>query len=305
MIECAAVLPDEPEILYFSEYSTDPRVGATGWSRRYCIVEPDGTEQEIPGYYILSLADEYTRYCFMRQDESSVEGENCVYKLFSADEDISAYRNDPEWASFGTIGFRTNHLQVEELREGSLFKIVETYRMGEVWYRMTTVRKIDFLPPEPEIRVSLKTEPLGDGYSQAQFRAVVRPREGDGHDYYFGDPWQIYEEHPEAVTAQQSDGGGLLLDGISSFQSFCVRWYDADHNFLQEGWENVMPYSVQRWPFPSCSHEGRDFIIEYDGLVQSSSPNEDAAFYSLELNLMDLSTGWHYLIETEQVPITD
>ena len=56
---------------------------------------------------------------------------------------------------------------------------------------------------------------------------------------------------------------------------------------------------------PTVSHEGRDFIVSYDGPVQSSSPNEDAAYYSLELNLVDVSTGWHYLIETEQVPITD
>ena len=83
-----------------------------------------------------------------------------------------------------------------------------------------------------------------------------------------------------------------------------MRWYDADHAFLHEGWDKVSS-ADGIWPYPSVRHAGRDYIIEYDGLVLSSSPNEDAAYYSLELILMDVSTGWRYLIETEQIPITD
>ena len=304
VIECAAVLPDEPEILCFSDYSNDPMVGAADWNRQYIIVEPDGTEREIPGYDIRPDA-EHSRYCFIREEDAFSDEGNPAYRLFSYDEDVSAYRSDPDWLSVGNVGFHMSLVQPGEIREGSALKIAETYRIGETWYQVSSVRKITPIPPEPEISVSLTAEPLGDGFSQAHFRAVVHPREGDEHDYYFGTRSQLYAEHPDAVNAQQTGDGEVMLDGMDSLRSFCVRWYDDAHAFLGEGWFYSAPYSIQPRIFPEVSHAGRDFIFEYDGLVQSSSPNDDAAFYTLELNIVDVSTGWHYLIETEQLPTTD
>ena len=305
VIECAAVLPDEPVILRFSEYSSGSVFDAADWDFRYYIVDPDGTEQEIPPYNVRNDA-EHSRSCFLRAEEAFESSENHVYKLFSYAEDASAYLGNPEWESFGNIGFHMTLAQVGEIREGSSLKITETYRIGDVRYRASSVRKIDFLSPEPEISVSLETEPLGDGFSRVDFRALVHPREGDEHVYYFGDLNQLMDEHWDYYAPlQESEGTWSSTVLVDPLPSFCVRWYDAGHEFLHEGWFYVAPPTVQ-WPSdPSVRHAGRDFIVEFDGLVQSSSPNEDAAFYSLELNMVDAITGWHYLIETEQVPITD
>lgn len=307
VIECSVILSDEPEILYFSDFNSEPRVGFTDWSRRYCIVEPDGTEREIPSYNVRNDA-EHSRFCFEREETISEQTENTVYKLFSFNEDVSAYRSNSEWANFGDIGIHLAIAQVGEVPEGSSLKITDTYRMGGVWCRENTERMIYRPGPEPEISVSLETEPLGDGFSQAHFHTVIHPQEGDDFVYYFGELGQLMDEHEDYYAPyaplQAADGwdGSILLEPIPSF---CVRWYDAGHEFLHEGWHYVAPTSAVWYPYPSVRHEGRDFIIEYDGPVQSSSPNEDAAFYSLELHLIDGRTGWHYLIETEQVPITD
>lgn len=309
-IECAVILPDEPELLRYSYHGTDPLTGASDSSLHFYIVDPDGTETEFSRYDISADA-EHSRFCYIRFDDHLNYESNRSYKLFSYEEDYSVYRNNSDWVEYGDIGFYTSLVPIAFAREGSTLKLVHTYQLDGVYYRTVVTRKIGLLSSEPEISVSLETEPLGDGLSQAHFRAVVHPREGDEHVYCFGMRDQLLAEHPDLFGARQpADRGELIADGrqpiyyLGSFNSFCVRWYDAEHHFLHEGWEYVMPIA-DGLHYPELSHEGRDFIITYDGLVQSSSPNEDAAFYSLELNLVDVSTGWHYLIETEQVPITD
>ena len=303
MIECAVVLPDEPELLRYSFYGMDPLVGATDTSSRFYIMEPDGTETELSREG-RQKDEEYSRLCFIYLDDSLDREGNHSYKLFPYGEEASFYRNDSNWVEYGDIGFQTNRVPIAPVREDSALKIVHTYLLDGVWYRSVVTRKIGLLSSEPEISVSLTTEPLGDGLSQARFRAVVHPREGDEHVYCFGRQDQLLAEHPDLLDEQETADGGLPIYYLDSISSFCVRWYDAEHHFLNEGWEFVMPMA-DGLRFPTLSHEGRDFIITYDGPVQSSSPNEDAAYYSLELNLVDVSTGWHYLIETEQVPITD
>ncbi len=306
VIECAAVLPDEPEVLRFSDYIIGPSdfyIGFDDVDYRYYLVDPDGTETELSRYDIRADA-EHMRYCFALDDDSGNPKSNPTYVLLPDGEEAYAYLDDPNWRSYGNVGFHMSCLPIDGFREGMSVKIVMTYLRDGVYYRDSAVREIALLSFEPEISVSLETEPLGDGMSQARFRAVLHPREDDDHVYLFGSFRQLYEEHPEAFRAQQTDDGALRVEGRNSIDSFCVRWYDADRQFLHEGWMYVVPTSAGLRS-PTVSHEGRDFIITYDGPVQSSSPNEDAAFYSLELNLVDVSTGWHYLIETEQVPITD
>ena len=46
-------------------------------------------------------------------------------------------------------------------------------------------------------------------------------------------------------------------------------------------------------------------VLRYDGPIHSGSTNPLAAYYSLEVVLRDASTGWTYLIESPQLPVTD
>ena len=91
--------------------------------------------------------------------------------------------------------------------------------------------------------------------------------------------------------------------GPTEESSFVTRWYDADHRFLHSGWYNVAPHSMT-WSHPELDQQGRDYVFTYEGPVCSKSSLPEAAYYSLELHVVDASTGWHYLIESEQIPIS-
>ena len=288
VISCAAVLPEEPEFLRFSDYLSAALPEAEAWERECYLVEPDGTETRLS---TVRSDSEYSRSAYLRSGEYAAGG---LYKLISLGEDTSAYSRDSGWMSSGNLGIHIFKAPIGAFREGSALKICEIYLHDGVYYRMSTLRPIDLLPPNPEITVSLEASPVGGGMSQAHFRAVFHPQEGDGHEYLFGDGQLPYNSQ-----AVQKNNGAWVV----SLESFVTRWYDAEHRFLNEGLSNVVPMSVQ-WPYPTVSRDGRDYILEYSGLVNSSSTNPDAAYYSLELNLVDASTGWHYLIESEQLPIT-
>ena len=203
MIECAAVLPDEPDTLRFTEYISNDLPQAEKWESHYFLVEPDGTEREL-----FDRRADLERYRSAYLPANADMMQAVVYRLSSFGPGYFDLSGDPLWRGYGNIGVNLECLSIGVFREGSALKISFVYKVADVWYRMTTVREITALPSEPEISVSLETEPLGDGMSRAHFRAVFHPQEGDGHDYYFGNLEQLYAEHPDAFDAQQTEDGG-------------------------------------------------------------------------------------------------
>lgn len=300
-ITCAAVRPDEPDRLYVSDFSVAPSEGAEGFRLSYYLDYPDGTSVSF------SSGEPCGRDAITPQLDGWFRGDT-TYILYD-DAEENPYASDPSfWENKeynGDLGIMLRRFPIDGYVEGMVFREVLTFRMGEDYYRMTSTRPVQLLPPDPEIRTELEALDLGEGMSEGRFRAVIHPAPGDDHDYFFGTSGQLIEEHWD-VYGPLLEGDDALLEGtaLRSLVGFPVRWYDADHGFLHSGWV-IVDGNDDHWPLPTLSREGRDFVLRYDGPIHSGSTNPLAAYYSLEVVLVDASTGWTYLIESPQLPITD
>ena len=300
-ITCAGVRPDEPDMLYVSDFSLAPSEGAEGFRLSYYLDYPDGTSVSF------SFGEPCGRDAITPQLDGWFRGDT-TYILYD-DAEENPYASDPSfWENKeynGDLGIMLRRFPIDGYVEGMVFREVLTFRMGEDYYRMTSTRPVQLLPPDPEIRTELEALDLGEGMSEGHFRAVIHPAAGDDHDYFFGTSGQLIEEHWD-VYGPLLEGDDALLEGtaLRSLVGFSVRWYDADHGFLHSGWV-IVDGNDDRWPLPTLSREGRDFVLRYDGPIHSGSTNPLAAYYSLEVVLVDASTGWTYLIESPQLPVTD
>ena len=314
-ITCAVVRAEEPDRLYydtFYNYAASPAYGtedSQGYEyigERWFLVDPSGEEIELP------LSDRvnsgFNRECFMPEEAfSPVYYESqplYVYRMVGSLEggqnEAMQYWSDPAWTNYGNLGVSMMCVRSDSLQEGSLLKFVFQFRQNGVLKQMTAIRPIDFMPPEPESIITMETAPRGEGYSDVRYRLVFHPSEGDDHRYFFGYTESEYEDS-DYINAHIY----YFSAAATCIQSFCTRWYDAEHQFLHEGWDSVASRDEFDWPFPVFHTEGRDTVFEYDGLVRSDAEDPAAAYYSVELHVIDASTGWHYVFESEQFPVTD
>ena len=266
-ISCAAVMPEEPVVLRF-EYldyrSLYDEVPSYGEEDfRYYIVYPDGREQELTVWN----DTEYYRAVYCPEEVDFSEA------VYSSEESEDSYFSL-------NIGSEVRDALIEPYREGTTLKIVCSYKdkAEGVIKRMTSMREIGLLPRKEERTVTVEVTPGENGLSEVEFRAVLHPQEDEDFEYVFG---------------QQA----------FSQMSFCTRWYDAQGDFLGEGWCLAAP-SDGDWPFPDAWLYGRDFVFIYQGPVRSSATDSAAAYYSLEMQITEESTGWHYIFESELIPVT-
>ncbi|MBO5496151.1 MAG: hypothetical protein J5967_02000 [Oscillospiraceae bacterium] len=321
-IATAAVLPEEPDVIYLKDFMRSPHIYAKTlgegdepavrewgdmfqWQNiriEWYLVEPDGGEislegNEVESRYVRSELSNMSEYSEFDEDRIS---EYRVYDTaWPYDEPLF---EDPEWSLYGNLGYWNTAYRIPGgYREGLEAKLVIRFDYGGGHWKMVTQRPVDLMPPDADIPIRLEAEPLGNGYDQVFFQAVFRPQEGDDHDYVFRH--RAITEEDEAYLDEHETSFFISDDYFLTIASFATRWYDADHRFLGGGWENVAPRSMT-WPFPEVDQQGRDYVFTYDGPVCSESTLPEAAYYSLELHVIDASTGWHYLIESEQLPIS-
>ena len=302
-ITCAAVRPDEPDRLYVSDVSLAHSEGAEELRLSYYLDYPDGTS--IP----CGRGTACGREAIVSELDGWVRGDSTYILYDDAEENPYDYDSDPSfWENNvhnGNLGIMLRRIPIDSYVEGMVFREVLTFRIDGDYYRMTSTRPVQLLPPDPEIRTELEALDLGDGMSEGHFRAVIHPAAGDDHDYFFGTSGQLIDEHWDVYgPLLEGDDAPLEEMAVRSLEGFCVRWYDADHRFLHSGWV-IVDGNDDRWTLPTLSREGRDFVLRYDGPIHSGSTNPLAAYYSLEVVLADASTGWTYLIESPQLPITD
>jgi hypothetical protein len=267
-ITCAAVRPEEPGLLYYHDYGGAPEY--TMVRIRCFLVDAQGQETELD---VGRPARSYTRHAYC--PEAVFRTDQAAYKMFGNYEDAAPYLNDPDWIGYGNLSVHYSAAQLPENWEGGTLKVCHYYDGGDVLLRMTATREITPLPPDGTCSAELRAEPIGDGHSEASFEAVYRPQPGDRHVYDF---WT---------------------------ESLCTRWYDAAGAFLGEGWMNA---AVKSWDGLARNFERRgdgSYVYSYAGTIQSDAEDPAAAFYSMELHVIDDTTGWHYLFESNQLPVTE
>ena len=267
-IACAAVRPDEPGLLYYHDYGGAPEHSVV--RIRCFLVDAEGQETEINA---ARPARDYTRHAYC--PEAVFRTGQAAYKMFGNYEDAAAYLNDPAWIGYGNLSTYYSAAQLPADWEGCTLKVCHYYEGGDVLLRMSSTRPITLLPPDGTCSAELRAEPLGDGTSQASFEAVYRPQPGDGHAYEF---------HTE---------------------SLCTRWYDAAGAFLGEGWMNASVNAWDGWSRDFSRRGDGTYVYSYAGTIRSDAEDPAAAFYSVELHVIDDTTGWHYLFESQLLPVTD
>ena len=300
VICCAVVRPDDPCTLYYYERldwnSHNDFSNRNYISSNWYVVTEDGLETELD--YIRH--SEYDRDAFTAPD---YEPDRYVseYRLFGADESYD--RNELlGWNGWGNQSVALLSSHIEPFQEGAFLKHVQRFEQDGEFRQMISTRRIEWLSPDPEIEVTMEAVPRDDQYSETHFRAVFRPREGDDHQFIFGE-YPGFELDIDWINDNANFFYLASDQGALAIASFSTRWYNAEHQFLHSGWFNVASRD-ESWPFPSMEHVGRDYIFTYDGPVRSDAKDPSAAFYSVELHLVDATTGWHYLIESEQMPVT-
>lgn len=297
----AAVKPDEPDMLYFEEYINIDR-----WPNLYSeshysyyLVYADGTETELFREYAPFNRDGFiAREFWESQDEEKLY----AYRLYDSSETemLRQLSADPEWSGYGNIDLRINCARIEGYEEGMQLKWVFQYREDDVYKQMTSTRPVTMLS-EPDVSITFEAVPRDDGYSDVHYQLVFHPRADDLHHYFFGDTEGDYRDIDDVNEHLYYYG-----HGDTCIFSFCTRWYDADHQFLHSGWESVsIRGDAAWWPYPVVERSGRDIIFTYDGPVYSRAEDPAAAYYSLEMLVVDANSGWHYVFESEQLPVTD
>ena len=175
LITCAAVRPEEPDLLYYDWNLTDWTVlgGPSGRIEDVFlyIVDPNGQETEP----LESVQAPCNRYGYMPEQNGS---DFFSYKLFTGEE-AGLRQPDPGWKSYGNLSIMLSAERIEPYCEGSSLKIVVLFETEGVRKKMTSVRQIDLLPPTADVSVSLETTPQGNGISHARMRAVFHPQNGD------------------------------------------------------------------------------------------------------------------------------
>ncbi|MBQ6465214.1 MAG: hypothetical protein IJJ43_02965 [Oscillospiraceae bacterium] len=262
-IECAAVMPAEPDVLRFqymdyrSLYDEVPTYSEDDF--RFYLVTPDGEETEL-------------------KKEKDPELYRSAYCAGAADHRETAYSAVviPGGYFNLNVGWVLWRAEIGRFVPGSVLKIVCTYEADGVIKRMTSTREIIMLPEPAERTVTVEATPRRGGLSDVRFEAVLHPTD-ESFTYVFGD---------RAISRM----------------GFCTHWYDAEGNDLGDGWLYAVPSSVS-WPFPDVWKYGEDFVFIYEGPVQSAAADSAAAYYSLVLSITEESTGWRLSFESELIPI--
>ncbi len=292
VIDCAVVTAEEPDVLWCENHGG--RVDANlKLVRIDCVlVDAEGEETKL---HVHTRDKSYLqRQVFRRLKNSASSGTEGVigtsssepwldsYKMFYSSKDADEYFQDPNWQSFGSVGIHVSRYELPasvvnnpSKLSGASLKEILYFQDGDEYKKTVAVKDIDMLNPAPEQSVSLKATPLGNGVSDVVFRAVIRPQAGDTHHYQF------------------------------KLSGFCTRWYGSDKVFLGEGWfyAAYTGYNVIL-PWNTVNKTGGNYVYEYSGMIRTDAENNMATFYSVELHLINETTGWHYLLESELLPVT-
>ena len=281
-IEWAAINPVEPDILKFEySFTAGHPTGYKEQERRFYYVDADRKEHELS----VEADPLLYRSCMTPHQESGrsltpEEGEAMAYRMIYFGENDAEYQSSG-WMTVGNLSAEVYRAKIPSFREGASLKIVRVFTGDGEPLKMVSQVPIVLLPPERGSSTDVRVLSVDSRRTAVHFRAVIHTAEENDHAYDFRaeDSW------------------------------FCTRWYDADHRFLGSGWFFAAPLSVAS-PADSWSaqlipkREGGDIVFEYSGPVHSESPDPSAAYFSLELSVLDSSTGWHYLFESEQMPVT-
>ena len=277
-LDCAVVSPEEPETLKF-EYGFSG-YGPTDYSdtkRHFYYVDVNHKEHELtiePDPVLNRSAKTII------EDSRSVE--TIFYKMFYAGEEV------PDDVDFSkgvdnNLSVRVYRAKIPVYEEGALLKIEIFFSVEGEQQKMVSLFPISLLAPESGESVDIQLLSADRESNYVHFRAVLNSEESSVGSYRFTDA-------PKDC-------------------SFCTRWYDAAHRFLNSGWVLAAPSLVSSYGEAWTSQlmpkiEGSDLVFEYTGEVHSKAQDPRAAYYSLELSMVDASTGWHYIFESEQIPIS-
>ena len=162
-ITCAAVRPDEPDRLYVSDVSLAHSEGTEELRLSYYLDYPDGTS--IP----CGRGTACGREAIVSELDGWVRGDSTYILYDDAEENPYDYDSDPSfWENNvhnGNLGIMLRRIPIDSYVEGMVFREVLTFRIDGDYYRMTSTRPVQLLPPDPEIRTELEALDLGDGYA--------------------------------------------------------------------------------------------------------------------------------------------
>lgn len=263
-IECCAVTPEKPEVLHF----------------RY--MDYRSVYEDVPTY----SADSFQFFLVSpdgQETELTLWRDPVLYRPVYCPEDEpvqeAAYSSQETEGTYFNLntGCEMWCADIGPYEPGSSLKIVCAYESEGVIRRMTSTRRIVQMQALLEPSASAEITPNRGGIDQVYFQGTLHPAEDDDYEYVFGD---------------------LAF----SRMSFCTRWYDDQGVFLGEGWCFAVPSDVD-WPFPDVYLAQNDYVFLYQGPVRRTAADPAAAYYSLELMIIEESTGWPYLLETELFPV--
>ena len=277
-LDCAVVSPEEPGILKF-EYGFSG-YGPTDYAdteRHFYYVDANQKEYELtiePDPVLFRSA----RLPLRNGEPNAKE----AYMMYYAGEEVP----DDEARTTGIIANLTSRVysaKIPSFEEGASLKIEILLSVEGEQQKMVSVFPISLLPPESGKTVDIRVLSADSEYSYVHFRAVLHSDESSASLYKF--------------TREQQNF------------CFCTRWYDAAHRFLGSGWYYAAPliiYSLdEAWTSQLMPRiEGSELVFEYTGEVHSNAQDPRAAYYSLELFWTDDSNNWHYIFETELLPVT-
>ena len=262
-IECCAVTPEEPEALRFRYMDY-----------RSLYEEAPTYSEEDFRFYLVDPEGQETELT-RRKDPYLYRAAYCP-----EDEDIrdAAYSEVESPGSYFSLNLGTEmwRADIGPWKPGSQLKIVCAYESDGVVKRMTSVQEIVMTPREPDITVTAEALAQTDGGDGVRFIATMHPQDGEESAFVF-------------------------TDQALSRMGFCTRWYDASGVPLGEGWCFAVP-SDREPPFPDAYRIGQDFVFYYEGPVRRAADDSAAAYYSLELILIEESTGWPYRLESPLLP---
>ena len=283
VLTAAPAEPAEPEIVDVESYIAIECCGVTQDEPdvlRFRYMDYRSVYEDVPTY-----RDEDFHFLLVDPDgqetELTREKDPDLYRAVycAEDEDVreaaySAVEFEGSYFNLNT-GCEMWRADVGEVRPGSTLKIVCAYESEGVIKRMTSEREIVKLPLEMERSVTADVAGSEETTDLVGFSAVLHPT---------------------------TDYGYVLGDLALSRMSFCTRWYDAQGNSLGEGWCFAAPTDAE-WPFPEVYLSGGDYVFSYYGTVRKAAADPAAAYYTLELMVIEETTGWPYRIESEKIPI--
>ncbi len=305
----AVVKPEDPCTLYYNGfiYYNDVQDEAyeefisklsdmTFIDSGFYLVTPDGTETKLEP----SPVSEFYRSAFVPGTHYSEDGSFDAYYL---SEDGDSFMIPSGMEGYGNLDSFLESAAIEPFQEGSMLKEISSYEYDGKIYRLSASRNVEWLPPEQDIDLSVDIEP-GDGtYSEMNYRLLFHPQSGDDHEYIFGE-YDGFVLDEDWINDRLQYFFLASDQGLMAIPSFCTRWYDENGNFLKSGWTGIAERDIINWPYPSMERSGNDYIFTYSGPVRSDAADPAAAYYSIELMLIDASNGWKYIIESEKFPVT-